>query len=86
MSRDEEVEACFKENPQLLEMSLKQLGLYFFIQGELSNSRAREAAENLYFQALRFISDEDKKRLKGQLGSLYRESEAEIKKLNIEEE
>lgn len=85
MSRDEEVEACFRENPKLVEMSLKQLGLYFFIQGELSNSNAREAAENLYSQAVRFISEEDRKRLKGQLGVMYREPVAEIKKLTVKE-
>lgn len=43
-SRTAEVEACFKENPELFKKTLDQVGIFFLLQGELSSSYTRDAA------------------------------------------
>jgi len=71
MTYDEEVEASFRDNPDLISMKLKDIAKFFFIQGELSNSNARMAQEYLYKQAVRFLSESDRETLKRQVGGMY---------------
>jgi hypothetical protein len=40
--REKEIEQTFKNNPDLLSKSTKQLALYFYIQGELASSHMQE--------------------------------------------
>ena len=59
--RDREIEQCFAENPDLMNKTLKQVALFFYIQGELGNchERARETARaNFYRQNLGVLDKE----------------------------
>ena len=59
--RDREIEKCFAENPELANKTLKQIALFFYIQGELSNchERQKEASRaNFYRQKLAVLDEE----------------------------
>lgn len=43
MRREDDIDQCFKQNPDLLGKSVKQIALFFYIQGELAASHTREA-------------------------------------------
>lgn len=58
--REEEIELCFKQNPDLLGKSMKQIAMFFMIQGELSASHTREAMTrkaNFYRHKLGLLDD-----------------------------
>jgi len=42
--RDEFVDKCFEENPDLLKKGIHHVACWFFIQGELESSTIKEAA------------------------------------------
>ena len=43
---DDEIEACFREDPSLYQKNLKQLAKFFMIQGELKYSLLKESLRN----------------------------------------
>lgn len=46
MTVEEEVDACFRENPHLVGRSLKEIATWFFVQGELRYSHLRQVANH----------------------------------------
>jgi hypothetical protein len=57
---EDEVNACFRENPDLHKKSLMEIARFFMVQGELRYSLLRETMENkANFYAMR-LRDVDK--------------------------
>ena len=58
---DEEVEACFRENPELVNKTIRQIAQFFLIQGELKYSSIKNAANgkaNFYRMRLQDLDPE----------------------------
>lgn len=58
---DDEIEACFREDPSLYNKTLKQLAKFFMIQGEVKYSLLKETLSNraeFYRMRLREIDSE----------------------------
>lgn len=49
---DDEIKACFRENPELVQKSLYEIARWFYIQGELRYSSLREvlSSKTNYFR------------------------------------
>lgn len=59
--REREIDQCFAENPDLVNKTLKQIAMFFHIQGELSNSHERQREKeraNYYRQKLKILDEE----------------------------
>lgn len=60
-NREKEIEKCFKENPDLIGKRVKEIALFFLIQGELRQSHVVKLATSradLYRQRLTELSEE----------------------------
>jgi len=50
-----EIDQCFKENPDLMDKTMKELAVFFFIQGKLSNSHVMQANQSMARHYLRYL-------------------------------
>jgi hypothetical protein len=55
----EEVKQCFKENPDLINKRLEDIGEFFYLQGLLYQSNILEAMKNKYIHYQKHLSDQD---------------------------
>lgn len=76
---EREVEKCFQENPHLLGKSLREIAIFFMVQGELRFSLLRETLNHKadYFlcrleEADKDAAEEAKKKWKS-IAGIYRE-------------